>query len=55
MKEFETITRYFKPQLNDIKGGGAFSDNADSIMAVWKPDSLDNSKKIQICRIIKTK
>ena len=30
--------RYVKPDLNKIKGGGAFSDGADHVCYVWRPD-----------------
>lgn len=30
--------RYVKPDLNRIKGGGAFSDGADHVCYVWRPD-----------------
>ena len=30
--------RYFKPQLNNIKGGGTFADKADNVLVVWRPN-----------------
>jgi len=30
--------RYFKPELNNIKGGGTFADKADNVLFVWRPD-----------------
>jgi len=30
--------RYVKPDLNYIKGGGAFADGADNVLYVWRPD-----------------
>lgn len=34
--------RYFKPDLNNIKGGGTFADKADNVLFVWRPErSLD--------------
>lgn len=30
--------RYFRPELNNIKGGGAFADKADNVMYVWRPN-----------------
>ena len=30
--------RYVKPDLNKIKGGGAFSDGADHVCYAWRPD-----------------
>jgi twinkle protein len=30
--------RYFKPELNNIKGGGTFADKADNVMYVWRPN-----------------
>lgn len=29
--------RYYKPDVNRIKGGGTFSDKADNVMFVWRP------------------
>lgn len=30
--------RYFKPDLNNIKGGGTFADKADNVLFVWRPE-----------------
>lgn len=30
--------RYFKPNLNNIKGGGTFADKADNVLFVWRPN-----------------
>ena len=30
--------RYFKPDLNNIKGGGTFADKADNVLYVWRPN-----------------
>mgnify|MGYP000135325752 CR=1 FL=1 len=30
--------RYFKPQLNNIKGGGTFADKADNVLITWRPN-----------------
>ena len=30
--------RYFKPDLNSIKGGGTFADKADNVNFVWRPN-----------------
>jgi twinkle protein len=30
--------RYFKPDLNNIKGGGTFADKADNVLFVWRPN-----------------
>ena len=30
--------KYFKPDLNRIKGGGTFSDKADNVLFVWRPN-----------------
>lgn len=30
--------RYYKPDLNKIKGGGTFADKADNVLFVWRPD-----------------
>lgn len=30
--------RYYKPNLNNIKGGGTFADKADNVLFVWRPN-----------------
>ena len=30
--------RYYKPTLNNIKGGGTFADKADNVLIVWRPN-----------------
>lgn len=30
--------RYYKPTLNNIKGGGTFADKADNVLFVWRPN-----------------
>jgi len=36
--------RYYKPDLNNIKGGGTFPDKADNVLFVWRPErALDFS------------
>jgi len=30
--------RYFRPELNNIKGGGTFADKADNVMFIWRPN-----------------
>lgn len=30
--------RYYKPMLNNIKGGGTFADKADNVLTVWRPN-----------------
>lgn len=30
--------RYYKPDLNSIKGGGTFADKADNVVYVWRPN-----------------
>ncbi len=30
--------RYYKPNLNNIKGGGTFADKADNVLIVWRPN-----------------
>ncbi|QIG62316.1 putative ATP-dependent helicase [Tenacibaculum phage JQ] len=30
--------RYYKPSLNNIKGGGTFADKADNVLIVWRPN-----------------
>lgn len=36
-KNKEDDGRYFKPDLNNIKGGGTFADKADNVLFVWRP------------------
>ena len=36
--------RYYKPDVNRIKGGGTFADKADNVMFIWRPErALDFS------------
>jgi twinkle protein len=37
-KNKEDGGRYFKPDLNNIKGGGTFADKADNVVYVWRPN-----------------
>ena len=38
--------RYYKPDVNRIKGGGTFADKADNVLFVWRPNrALDFSDK----------
>lgn len=30
--------RYYKPNLNNIKGGGTFADKADNVLFIWRPN-----------------
>jgi len=30
--------RYYKPDVNKIKGGGTFADKADNVMTIWRPE-----------------
>jgi len=30
--------RYFRPELNNVKGGGTFADKADNVMYIWRPN-----------------
>jgi len=30
--------RYFRPELNNIKGGGTFADKSDNVMYIWRPN-----------------
>jgi hypothetical protein len=32
--------RYYRPELNNIKGGGTFADKADNVMYIWRPKSI---------------
>jgi len=36
--------RYFRPELNRIKGGGTFADKADNVLYVWRPNRALNFK-----------
>lgn len=36
--------RYFRPELNNIKGGGTFADKADNVLFVWRPNRALNFK-----------
>ena len=40
--------RYFRPELNNIKGGGTFSDKADNVMYVWRPNRALNFKDTDV-------
>jgi len=55
--------RYFRPELNNIKGGGTFADKADNVLYVWRPnralDFKDNevvfgSQKIKKQKLVGT-
>lgn len=36
--------RYYKPDVNKIKGGGTFADKSDNVMFIWRPNrALDFS------------
>jgi twinkle protein len=38
--------RYYKPNLNNIKGGGTFADKSDNCLFVWRPNrALDFSDR----------
>tara|TARA_Y100000385_G_scaffold281_1_gene303 strand:+ start:1743 stop:3470 length:1728 start_codon:yes stop_codon:yes gene_type:complete len=38
--------RYYKPDVNRIKGGGTFADKADNVMTIWRPErALDFSDR----------
>ena len=38
--------RYFKPNLNNVKGGGSFADKTDNTVFVWRPNrALDFSDR----------
>lgn len=30
--------RYYRPELNNVKGGGTFADKADNVMYIWRPN-----------------
>jgi twinkle protein len=36
--------RYYKPELNNIKGGGTFADKADNVIFIWRPNRAINFK-----------
>jgi twinkle protein len=38
MKNEKDQGRYFRPELNKIKGGGTFADKADNVLYVWRPN-----------------
>jgi twinkle protein len=38
MKNEKDGGRYFRPELNKIKGGGTFADKADNVLYVWRPN-----------------
>mgnify|MGYP003644784143 CR=1 FL=1 len=40
--------RYFKPMLNNIKGGGTFADKADNVLFVWRPNRAIDFKDIDV-------
>ena len=40
--------RYYKPTLNNIKGGGTFADKADNVLIVWRPNRALDFKDPQV-------
>lgn len=40
--------KYVKPDLNYIKGGGAFADGADNVCYVWRPDRAVDFSSTQV-------
>lgn len=40
--------RYFKPSLNNIKGGGTFADKADNVLIVWRHNRAIDFKDPQV-------
>lgn len=40
--------KYIKPDLNYIKGGGAFADGADNVCYVWRPDRAIDFSSTQV-------
>lgn len=53
--------RYFKPDLNNIKGGGTFADKADNVLFVWRhnrandfscPEVVIGSQKIKKQKLV---
>ena len=40
--------RYFKPNLNNIKGGGTFADKADNVLIVWRHNRAIDFKDAQV-------
>lgn len=53
--------RYYRPELNNIKGGGTFADKADNVLFIWRPnraldfkdpDVVFGSQKIKKQRLV---
>jgi len=40
--------RYYKPTLNNIKGGGTFADKADNVLIVWRPNRALDFKDSEV-------
>ena len=40
--------KYVKPDLNYIKGGGAFADAADNVLYVWRPERAINFSSTEV-------
>ncbi|MDT0646320.1 toprim domain-containing protein [Zunongwangia sp. F260] len=40
--------RYFKPDANNIKGGGTFADKADNVISIWRPNRAVDFKDTSV-------
>lgn len=40
--------RYYKPTLNNVKGGGTFADKADNVLIVWRPNRAIDFKDNEV-------
>lgn len=40
--------RYYKPSLNNIKGGGTFADKADNVLIIWRHNRALNPRDPQV-------
>jgi len=40
--------RYYKPNLNNVKGGGTFADKADNVLFVWRPNRALDFKDSEV-------
>jgi twinkle protein len=48
MKNEKDGGRYFRPELNKIKGGGTFADKADNVLYVWRPNRALDFKDSEV-------
>ena len=40
--------RFYKPFINNIKGGGTFADKADNVITVWRPNRAIDFKDTEV-------